>query len=359
MEVGFDAKRYFLNRTGLGDYSRNLIKHLHSLHPEVKIHLFSPKLSYIPLLEGVVTHTPQKSAFLWRQRGMTQDIYQSGVDIFHGLSAELPGNLTEKKVAKVVTIHDLLFMRFPEYYSALDRQIYNWKTRTACKKADAIITISQATSIDLQEKFKVSHERIHVIPPIGSFRPILNPSISRKQTDSSPILLCVSSFTHRKNLERLIDAFLKADGAFRLVIAGKSGETRGSIQRKIKNIPISKVELMFDVSESTLSQLWNEASAFIYPSLAEGFGMPVLDAMHFGIPVITSKASSMEEICGHAGIYFEAASIESIQSAIEKCWKELPKFKEEHYQQLLAGRLEQFSAGKSTASLFSLYSSLL
>ncbi len=358
MKIGFDAKRYFFNRTGLGDYSRNLIGHLHRLHPEFQIHLFTPKLSDLTVDNGIHVHVPERSRFLYRQFGMAKDIAISGVNIFHGLSAELPQNLHNKKISRVVTIHDLLFLKFPNYYAPLDRKIYQWKTKKACQSADAVITISDATARELQAHFQIDSKKIHIIPPIASFRPALNHSISRSGHQGKPVLLCVSSFTKRKNLERLIDAFVNANTGFRLVIAGKSGETRRLMERKTQHIPISDIELLFDVRDSVLKQLWSEASAFIYPSEAEGFGMPVLDALHFRLPVITSIGTSMQEIAGSAGVYFEAGNTDSMRNAIDYTWEHLSEFAEGAFQQNINERLALFTAEKSTESLVTLYRSM-
>ena len=157
VSIGFDAKRAFYNSSGLGNYSRNLLGALAKNYPENTYHLFTPKSKSRNKIENegqFVIIEPQLTIFrmispLWRLRYMIADIRRQKLDIFHGLSQELPFGIGNSGVKSVVTVHDLIFVRFPEYYNKIDVKIYYWKLRHACRVSDHIVAISQQTKDDL------------------------------------------------------------------------------------------------------------------------------------------------------------------------------------------------------------------
>ena len=172
MQIGFDAKRAFNNFTGLGNYSRTLIETLAHFYPENTYHLFTPNLNTNPRIAAfsknpsLKIHTPSfpfnKISPLWRSYFINKDILSSGVQIFHGLSHELPIGLS-KKIKQVVTVHDLIQERYPQYYTAIDRKIFTLKLKQACHQADIIVAISEQTKRDIIEFLKIDAEKIQVI----------------------------------------------------------------------------------------------------------------------------------------------------------------------------------------------------
>lgn len=361
MKIGFDARRYFLNRTGLGDYSRNLVHHLHQLHPEIDIHLYSSDVgSHYPLPDYTTLHSRGKSpSIYWRNYGIPKAIKKEGLDLYHGLSNELPLGIQKSGIPAIVTIHDLLFIRYPGHYAHFDRKIYTLKTKKAARLANHIISISETTKKDLVEIFGIDPAKISVISPIATFQPkprIESGSIPRKGGSERPILLCVSSFQKRKNLERLIEAYNLSDCGFKLIIAGRKGETSRECafladQKKSGQ----KAILKFDVSHAALESLFEQASAFVYPSVYEGFGMPVLDALQHGLPVLTSRGTSMEEIAGTAGAYFDPEDTNSILRVLSELNDENALSVQKSH---IAERLQLFSGSAMTKKLINIYQSV-
>ncbi|MEO0585052.1 MAG: glycosyltransferase, partial [Bacteroidota bacterium] len=170
MNIGFEAKRVFQNFTGLGNYSRSLIHNLLKFYPETQAHLFAPKIVSHPRTQffldhpRVQTYAPQHPfRAWWRSYGMSAFVKNQKVDVFHGLSHELPFGLEKHGIPKVVTIHDLIFLRYPHLYQYIDRKIYTAKLKHACQVADRIIAISAHTAKDLQELLQIPKEKISLI----------------------------------------------------------------------------------------------------------------------------------------------------------------------------------------------------
>ena len=174
MKIGFDAKRAFYNNSGLGNYSRTLLKNLTNYYADNEYHLYSPGMpessfsNFVKEQRNIKVHTPQhfiSKSFpsLWRSTGISSQLEQNGIGIYHGLSNELPLNISGKKIKKVVSIHDLIFLRYPELYPRMDRTIYNYKFKKACEDADVIVAISKQTKQDLIEFYGVNEQKIKLI----------------------------------------------------------------------------------------------------------------------------------------------------------------------------------------------------
>ena len=151
MQIGFDAKRLFYNKTGLGNYSRNLVQNLHRYYPANTFHLFAPRpIPAHPFFSEtnfkLHQNTRSPSGF-WRSWSQARDWTKQGIQVYHGLSNELPFTVP-KGVKSIVTIHDLIFKTLPTTYPTIDRWIYDKKVKVSCTIADAIITISQQTKDD-------------------------------------------------------------------------------------------------------------------------------------------------------------------------------------------------------------------
>lgn len=170
MNIAFDAKRAFSNSTGLGHYSRTLIRSLSEFFPEHEYFLCAPKLSNrfdVANLKHTYAVTPQhfpSSVFtaVWRSSWVKKDLQQLKIDLYHGLSNEIPMGIEKTGIKSVVTIHDLIFERFPGQYNKIDVQIYRKKFRYACKHADRIIAISEQTKNDIIQFYKIPENKITV-----------------------------------------------------------------------------------------------------------------------------------------------------------------------------------------------------
>ncbi|CEJ69455.1 hypothetical protein BN1195_01753 [Chryseobacterium oranimense G311] len=166
MKIAFDAKRFFHNTSGLGNYSRDLIRILSQYYPENEYLLLNKNSSERgrDILENPnVKFVPTSKGNLSRQLKMGKDAQKEGAQIFHGLSGELPLKWGKEPIRKIVTIHDLIFMRYPQYYSFFDRKIHLWKFKKAAISADKIIAISEQTKRDIITYLKVPESKIEVI----------------------------------------------------------------------------------------------------------------------------------------------------------------------------------------------------
>lgn len=223
MRIGFDGKRAVFNFTGLGNYSRTLIRALITHFPNAEYVLFTPgfrshsRLAFLEEcknLKIVLPASPLGRLFpqLWRRVGVRCAVRRHGIALYHGLSNELPVGINTKRVRQVVTIHDLIFRRFPAYYPQLDRFIYARKVRHACRKADRIITVSEQTKRDLIEFERVDPSRVEIVyqscdPQFT--RPqneITKSRVRQKYNLPAQYLLFVGSIEERKNLLTLAAA---------------------------------------------------------------------------------------------------------------------------------------------------------
>ncbi len=322
MRIGFDAKRYFHNQTGLGNYARTLVNGLIELYPEHSYYLFDSKPSELPKSAANIIKKP-KLRPLWRQFGISKDIQRQQLDVYHGLSAELPYT-RPKKTKMVVTIHDLIFMKYPQYYKTIDRLIYAHKTDNALRSADAIIATSEQTKRDLIKIMPDEDIPIQVIYQdcdplfyVPTSETDLAKTRERYQLPEK-FLVMVSKFEQRKNHLTLLKALKQGhpDG-YPIVLVGKPGDTFAEVEQFIDANQLgNRVKILSDVPSRDLPNVYRLAEASIFPSLYEGFGIPVLESLACGTPVLTSEQSCMQEIANDAGLYFNPTETDSINEAL-------------------------------------------
>jgi len=330
MNIGYDGKRAFQNKTGLGNYSRSLLSILNRYFPQLQYTLFAPKktnLFDIDSYNNFQTIQPQnffykKLPSLWRRIGIVKQIDQAHLDIYHGLSNELPKNIEKLNIKTVVTIHDLIFERFPKTYHLDERYTHRWKIKRACKIADAVIAISEQTKNDLIKLYGVSPQKITVC--YQSCNPIFEKTISEIEKNNvkkkyqlpDQYFLFVSSITARKNLIAICRAMiiLKDTLAIPLVIIGDGKIEKNEVKQLMKENGIEHRLLFLNelsaakedsfTSAADFPAIYQQALALLYPSIFEGFGLPILEAMWSGLPVICSSVSSMPEVAEDAALYF-------------------------------------------------------
>jgi alpha-1,3-rhamnosyl/mannosyltransferase len=219
-------------------------------------------------------------------------------------------------------VHDLAFRRYPQAYPPAWRYLHAAGFGRALRTADAVVAVSRNTATDLARTGRLDPERIHVIPlagslPIGTIDPA--PALERLRIPR-PYALFVGTLEPRKNLVRLIRAYRRAalEVPHTLVLAGPLGWRSGPIHRELALRGAGSVVVTGPVSEPHLDALYRGADAFVYPSMYEGFGLPVLDAMARGVPVITSNTSSLPELVGTAAVQVSPASTAELASALER-----------------------------------------
>jgi glycosyltransferase involved in cell wall biosynthesis len=325
MRIGFDAKRAFYNNSGLGNYSRNTINMLANIYPNEEYFLYSPNIpEKIPDFAKNKTLISAKAKTkigrsLWRSILSGNKIKNDNINVFHGLSNELPLNLHRKQIPSVVTIHDLIFMRYPELFKSTDVSIYTYKFKQACKNADRIIAVSKQTKEDIVRYFKISPAKIHVIYQDCSN--IFHNKISiekrsvvlQKHALPKNYILNVGTIEKRKNTLLILKAMALYNIKTPLVIVGRPTSYVNSLIAYAKKYSLKdRLILRFEVNNEDLPAIYQNASAFVYPSLFEGFGIPILEALNSGVPVITSNASSLPEVAGNNSVLIDPGAHEHL-----------------------------------------------
>lgn len=337
MRIGFDAKRAFNNYTGLGNYSRYIIEALLEYAPEHQYFAYTPKIkgnwhtSLADFPSKLQVQLPvayaQLPAALWRSWFIAKDLQHDKIEVFHGLSNEIPYGLKKAGVKSVVSIHDLIFLRYPEQYPVLDRFFYERKFKYACHNADAIVAVSEQTKRDIIDFYGTPAERIHVIyqgcQPFFCQRiadTTIIDQVKQKYNIRRPYILCVASFTERKNQLRLIKAFQQlATKDHDLVLVGGKSKYLEELKGYVVQAGIQKqVHFLSGVPAEDLPALYQGSSLFVYPSLFEGFGIPIIEALHSGVPVVAATGSCLEEAGGGGALYANPLDVADLADKIQQ-----------------------------------------
>lgn len=346
MNIGFDAKRAAQNRTGLGNYSRFVIRILSEKFAGNQYHLYTPKphrmpyLQEIPTLKHLFLHFPPQGIWsrlrsLWRVWGITKDIQKDGIHIFHGLSNELPLNIGTPKQRKmkadgkgckyIVTVHDLIFIHTPQYYHWIDRQIYNFKFRRACRCADRVIAVSEYTKQEIMHYYHTPESKIDVV--YQGCDPVFSQKIEERKLQEvkaryqlpDKFVLYVGSIEERKNLMLVAKAMAKLNrrAAIHVVAVGRRTAYVDKIQDFLKAQGIEHLfHFYHQVPYADLPSFYKWASTFAYPSRIEGFGIPLLEAISSGVPAIGCTGSCLEEAGGPNSIYVNPNDAQGMADAI-------------------------------------------
>lgn len=374
MKIGFDAKRLFNNNTGLGNYSRSLVGNLQQARPQNDYHLFSPEAQQTSnttyFFNTEKFHIHQSKARLkayWRSFSIVKDLQKTGIVLYHGLSNELPHNLQQSGIKSVVTIHDLIFKIYPETYSLSERLIYDRKFRYACEHADKIVAISENTKRDISRLYHIPESKISVI--YQSCNPIFyqmrleneNESVKKQYQLPERYFLYVGSIEARKNLKLIIEAYRLRKGQVNipLVIIGKGGAYKNECRKLIASYQLEDSFIWHEnlADNLHLQSVYQMASALIYPSLYEGFGLPIAEALLSKTPVIAADTSSLREAGGADSIYINPKSTEALSDAMLRIItdKELTeKMKEKGF--LYAQ--QTFDRNELTSQMLALYQSM-
>jgi len=344
MNIGFDAKRAFHNQTGLGHYSRTLIHSLAKFYPGHQYFLFNPRRSSLFQFEEEDIHEILPDHFpanlftaAWRSSWVKKDLKKLKIDLYHGLSHEIPIGIQKSNIRSVVTIHDLIHERYPGQYNSIDVKIYNKKFRYACQHADKIIAISEQTKKDILEFYKTPVEKIAVTyqscsTSFAELLPETQKRIIQLKYELPPkFFLYVGSIIERKNLLNLCKAvfILRNESETPLVVIGDGGKYKQQVKDFIKQNDLEKKIIFLSERSSAISSktfqsgedlpaIYQSATAMIYPSFFEGFGIPVLEALWSRLPVITSNVSSLPEVGGNAVYYVDPQSAEEIAEGMKK-----------------------------------------
>ncbi len=329
MRIGFDAKRAFHNTTGLGNYSRDLIRILYEYFPEEDYYLYTTKPKKVDRLDGskfteVLPHSKfwKKFSSIWRQGPVTRQIEKDSIELYHGLSGEIPRNLKKTGAKSVVTIHDLIFVRYPKLYSFFDRKIHFNKFKYAVNHADKIIAISEQTKRDIVKFLKIDPSKITVIYQgcHAVFKEeaseIQRMAVKQKYNLPDQFILNVGTIEERKNLLSIVKAIKDIDIC--LVVAGRKTNYFDTVQEYIETHQLQdKVKFLESVVLKDLAILYQMAEIFVYPSIFEGFGIPIIEALYSKTPVVTTKGGVFPEAGGPNSIYVEPNNIKQLTIEID------------------------------------------
>lgn len=333
MNIGFDGKRAVLNMTGLGNYSRLVIERIAEEYPRDMLNIYTPKLSDNPRLNNIRQlhnisfHLPPQFAFhggLWRSFGVTNNLRADGVDIYHGLSNELPLNIRGAHIPSVVTIHDVIYRTMPECYKPIDRKIYDFKYGKSCLNATRIIAVSECTKRDIVRFYGVSENKIDVIYQgcDESFRKKWDTNDLKQLHERLHLpekyLLQVGTIEKRKNLELTIRALSSIDSDIPLVIIGRDHHGYlDYVTRIAKELGVySRLKFYKNLPFKDLPGLYQGAEIVLYPSKYEGFGIPVLEGLESERPVIAATGSCLEEAGGDQTVYVNPDNPRELTRAI-------------------------------------------
>nr|WP_299063332.1 glycosyltransferase family 1 protein [uncultured Polaribacter sp.] len=330
MRVGYDAKRIYHNTTGLGNYGRDLVRVLSEFHPSMLLFLYNPKAKKVKRLQenkNILEILPsskfwQRFSSIWRQGPIVKQLKKDKIDVFHGLSGEIPIGIDKKSIKTVVTIHDLIFIRYPKLYSFFDRKIHLRKVTFSAKNANKIVAISQQTKRDIVDYLKIDASKIEVIYQgcHATFKEQKSDSFKKQVREKfilpKKFILNVGALNERKNILSLIKAIKKIETP--LVVIGAKTAYFKVLKAYVDEHQLeNQVQFLENVSMAELSAIYQMAAVFVYPSIFEGFGIPIIEALYSKTPVITSTGSCFSEAGGPDSIYLAPKDIDALSSSIQ------------------------------------------
>jgi glycosyltransferase involved in cell wall biosynthesis len=330
--IGLDLKTYSNCSTGIGRYTTNLVKQLlirksfrYLGYPSPQTDLSSLEKLNLKLDAGISTRV--HSTLLRSLIFLPLSVRKSDVRLIHSMDNSTVNYLFTPSCKRVATIHDLIVFKHPECFTRKHVMIVSEMIKLAAKKADHIITDSISTKEDLQYYFpKLNDSNISVIPlavAMDFTKP--DPDETQKYLEKENLpkkyFLYLGTFEPRKNIKRLIAAFkeFKQTSGFEdvgLVLAGGKGWLESKTGIDSNSFIEDKIFNLGFVDQIFLPSLYAGALAFVYPSLYEGFGLPILEAMQYGKAIITSNTSSLPEVAGNAALYIDPNSTTSIAEAL-------------------------------------------
>jgi glycosyltransferase involved in cell wall biosynthesis len=349
--VGFDAKRIVRNGTGLGSYGRTLVRDLATIKG-LNLRLYAPDAGRDDLRNQVSSGQTQGIAnsheqtgptfcypqgwqllgkSYWRTRGMVSQLVRDGVQVFHGLSGELPIGIRKAGIRSVVTIHDLIFMRHPEWYNAADVKIYTRKFHHALEEADVVVAISERTRHDICELGGIEPEKVELIyqscatrfstMPAGAIPDDMTMKLIWYVHDHYELpdryILSVGSIEERKNALLVVKALHQLPDDLSLVLVGRATDYADEVWRYAQENGLGhRVVMLHNVPDEHLPAIYRLAEAFVYPSRYEGFGIPIIEAIRMGLPVVACTGSCLEEAGGPHSLYVNPDDEHAMADAI-------------------------------------------
>lgn len=336
MRVAIDARLCYYRRAGIGQYTLRLVEALTRVAPEERFLLLQDRrqagrLVEAPNLQPVPVWTP--SHHRWESFTLPLELLPLRLDLLHSPDFVLP---ERRPYAGVVTVHDLAFLRFPRLVTPQAARYYA-RVREAVQSAERVIAVSDCTRRDLLELLDVPEEKVRVVyEAAGSaFHPqAIDPQERRtyggRVLAPQQFVLFVGTIEPRKNLAGLLRAFHRMrerhphlDPHPRLVIAGEEGWLSEEVFRIVNELRLAQeVAFVGRVPTADLVWLYRAARFFVFPSLYEGFGLPPLEAMACGTPVIASTAGALPEVVGDGGWLVPPGDVDGWADAMARLWSD-------------------------------------
>ena len=372
--VGFDAKRIVCNGTGLGSYARTLINDMIRCDAQKQLLLYTPykgrdefrnQIIKSPLVNFIYPDGKKckLSKDLWRSKGVVKQLVNDNVQIYHGLSGEVPVGLRKSGIKGIVTIHDLIFLRHPEYYKFFDRKIYEWKFRKTLKETEYIIAISECTKRDILEFGDFDPDKIFVI--YQSCNPRFGQEIHEQEMQDvinryklpSRFILCVGTIEERKNLMLAAKALKLIPEDIHLVAVGRQTKYAKKVISEANRLGVSnRLHLLSGVTDNELNAIYKKAEVFVYPSRYEGFGIPIIEAIFSGLPVVACSGSCLEEAGGPDCLYVNPDDVEGMADAV----MHMINNEDERNERILRSQeyVQKFKGTNVASQVFDLYEKL-
>ena len=328
MKIGVDARLLSRPITGLGRYTWEMCRALSNIK-DVTLCLYSPSPINNVVLglesETIKTHSWNNGLLrqLWAESYLPLWAKEDEIDVFWGPSHRLPRFLSNR-IARVVTIHDLVWKCAKETMHPTTYFLEKIQMPVAVRKADLIVADSYSTRDAVITEFNVESQNISVIPLAASnIQNIPSFDFHKKYDIDGPYFLFVGTLEPRKNLTRLLQAYdslpLSIKGKIKLVIVGGKGWGKVNLLDTVTQLDLTEcVKVLGRVDDMALATLYANAQFLAMPSLYEGFGLPLVEAMSYGTPVLTANNSSMPEVAGNAGLLVDALDVESIADGLQE-----------------------------------------
>lgn len=369
MNIGFDAKRIVRNDSGLGNYARTLINNLNEIvDDDTTLSLYAPDKGSEQLRQQVNASERIRFVYpqalwpksVWRSKLIVSDLRRDHIDVYHGLAGELPIGIKRSGIKSVVTIHDLIFMRHPEFFHWWDSKIYTAKFRRAVDEADRIITISECTKRDIVELGGVDPAKIDVL--YQSCNQIFSvPASDEKKLEvceryklPSRYIINVGTIDQRKNILLAVKAMLLLPDDLKLVVVGHNTPYSLHVKHFVEQHRLgNRVLFLHNVPNADLPALYQMAECCVYPSRYEGFGIPVVEAIRSGIPVVACTGSCLEEAGGPDSLYVGPDDIEGMAH----CMKQLLKGSDEREGRIARSQqyIKRFDGNDAAGKVLALY----
>ena len=335
--IGFDARSANSENSEIGCYGRFIIKALAEACPEnAYFRMYTPKhqpqreydaLDSLPNVESMEPDGAiwRKLSLLWQMFRMSKDAKRGDVELYHGLEGRLPYGLRRRGIRSVVSVHNLISLRFTKYYNIFERVIEYIRLSSACHRADRIIAASEATRRDIAHLLGVSHEKIDVV--YEGCNPLYSREISdeevaavRKMYDlPERYILNIGDMVERKNFGLIVEAMAELPDDINLVVVGEQTSYTKRVKRRLKVLGFeNRVHFRRNVATQDRAALYKGADILINPSRFEGFSVEILEALSVGVPVIATRGSSLEEAGGKHSIYVSDRDCGELVEAIER-----------------------------------------